>query len=172
MKSGYKLLALCIVIISLTHTACTSTKPNSDDSTAETPLLLKISDIAERLLSSAEYTEELTKLDREAVILLYELEDEKIKEAHVYSGTAAIVETVALFETTDEEAAEQVRMKMQEFLAAQRILYSGYRPDEVPKLDSALLKKEGVYVFLCVSPDSTSAANVEKIIKNLLQGEK
>ena len=67
---------------------------------------------------------------------------------------------IAVFEAVDGDAAKAVQEGMQARLSSQISDYGDYRPQEVPKLESAVVKTSGNYVVLCVSADNDAAADL------------
>ena len=79
------------------------------------------------------------------------------------NGTTA--EEIIVVRCANENDAKTVKTDMESFLADQRVDMERYQPQEVARMDNAVLTQRGVYVVLCVSADSEMA---EKIIKEQL----
>ena len=79
------------------------------------------------------------------------------------NGTTA--EEIIVVRCANENDAKTVKTGIESFLADQRVNMERYQPQEVARMDNAVLTQRGVYVVLCVSADSEMA---EKIIKEQL----
>jgi len=80
--------------------------------------------------------------------------------ARMSNGTTA--EEIIVVRCANEDDAKTVKAEMETFVADQRVDMERYQPQEVARLDNAVLTQRGVYVVLCVSADTEMA---EKVIK-------
>ena len=122
------------------------------------------SEVAAALKNGVQYDDELFQLSDDQFSVLYELPD-SVKGA-AYCGSGATAEEVAVFDAGDENSAKALLSEMQDRLKSRSASYASYMPDEVSKIDSAVLKQAGQYIILCVSPDNAAA---EKIISGFLK---
>ena len=74
---------------------------------------------------------------------------------------------MAVFEAVDADAAGSIAGALQSFTDGWIDGYSDYKPEEVPKLESAVLEQNGVYVVFCVSADNTAAKTAVQDLLNL-----
>ena len=65
-------------------------------------------------------------------------------------------EELAVFETKDADAAAALVQKLEARNADRIESYSSYIPEEVPKLENAVILSGGRYVVLCVAEDSSA----------------
>ena len=72
------------------------------------------------------------------------------------AGTGATAEELAVFETKDADAAAALVQKLEARNADRIESYSSYIPEEVPKLENAVILSGGRYVVLCVAEDSSA----------------
>lgn len=113
---------------------------------------LDIQALAEDLLKNGEFSDELWKIDDSMVQKLYNMDG--YTQALVYVGSGATAEELALFAFPSEDAAARGLQKAQARLESQIADYRTYLPQEVPKLQNAVVKQWGSYVIVCVSPGS------------------
>lgn len=112
------------------------------------------------LLEKIEFEDELNAVDDDTTIkMLYDIDN--AVEANVYISSGATAEEIAVFKFEDKKAAEEGKEKVLERISVQKENFATYIPEEVKKLDNAVVKQTGNYVAICVS-DSNEA---EKIIK-------
>lgn len=143
--------ALCFalaLVMALSLAACGSGEPKEVD----------INALAEELRGSATFGEELTKLDETVALGLYGCAEGT--EAVAYAGTGATAEEVAVFNCGSAEAAETLAANLETRNQTRISQYASYDPEEVPKLENALIMSGGQYVVLCVASDLGSAASV------------
>ncbi len=110
------------------------------------------------------FSEELTELDKAAVCKNYDLEDADLAGWAAAIGSGATAENAVVLEGADRAAAGRIEAALRAFLEDWIEGYSDYKPEEVPKLEQAVLKTQGNYVILCVPADSGKAAAVVKDI--------
>lgn len=63
-------------------------------------------------------------------------------------------------EAKDAESAKAIRDKLDEYRKERIDLFASYAQDQVPKLENAVLKCEGKYVFFAVAENSSTAENI------------
>ena len=110
------------------------------------------------------FSEELTELDTAAICKNYDVTESDLVSAAAAIGSGATAESAAAFEAKDAAAAAQVKKSLETFLADWKEGYADYKPEEVPKLEKAVLSQKGNYVLFCVSADGQKAAAVVKEI--------
>lgn len=121
---------------------------------------VNVASLAEELNSQVEFGEDLTKLDDAGLERVYRIESSDFTEAAGYTGSGATVDQISVWEAPDAAAAQKIEDALKDFLETQIESYSTYMPDEVPKLEDAVLKRSGVYVALCVSEDAAKASEI------------
>ena len=85
---------------------------------------------------------------------------------HTKGGSGATAESLAVFEASDADAAQRIVDTLQTFTDSWIKGYSDYKPEEVPKLESALLEQDGVYVVFCVTADNAAAKTAVQDLLN------
>ena len=80
--------------------------------------------------------------------------------ARMSNGTTA--EEIIVVRCANEDDAKAVKTEIEKFVADQRVDMERYQPQEVSRLDNAVLTQKGAYVVMCVSADSDAAQNVIK----------
>lgn len=86
-------------------------------------------------------------------------------EAYGYMSTGTTAEEIVAAKCTSENDARTLKATVESFLADQRQEMQRYLPEEVARLEHAVLAQRGAYVVLCVSADTQTA---ERIIKESL----
>lgn len=120
--------------------------------------------LAGSLLSEVTYEDELQELSEQMAAMQFDTEDGV--KIYLYMGGGATAEEVAVFEAPDEEAAKKQLDHVKDFVDDQIETERDYRPEEVKRLEAAVLERRGKYVILCVSSDSDKAKDIiEKAFK-------
>ena len=102
------------------------------------------------------FTEELTEVSEDVIVRRYGLDGSDVVYAAGYAGTPAVVDEIAVFETTDTNAVlEAVNARIE----SQKTNYASYAPDEVPKLEDAVIAAVGDCVVVCVSEDPSATVS-------------
>lgn len=120
----------------------------------------KVASLADALNSGVEFGEELTKLDGGGLERVYRMDSADVADAAGYTGSGATVDQISVWKATDDAAAQRIEDQLKKFLESQIESYADYKPDQVPKLEKAILEKNGLYVVLCVSEDAGAASEV------------
>lgn len=116
-------------------------------------------DIVTQLEESGAFSEDLEGLDQEIIPLAYHLTDygapaDAVTDCAALRSTGATCEEVALFLCQSQEDAQSVEDALSLYLQGQILANEDYRPQEIPKLESATLLQRGTSVLLAVASDS------------------
>ena len=116
--------------------------------------------LATRLTTEITYQDELTAVDAETVSMIYYFDDAAITQSFVYEGSGATAEEVAVFECASEDDAAKVLQAVNERVEEQKESFTDYVPEELNKLDAAVIQKTGNYVVLSVSNEADQAKKI------------
>ena len=119
-----------------------------------------IGKVADELKEQIVYQDELAPLTGEAFNDLYGIDPAAIKDAIAYIGSGATAEEIVAIEMNDKESVADAEKALEDHLQYQKDGYADYGPDEIPKLEKAVLKSGGCYIFLSVSDDDAKAAEI------------
>ena len=90
----------------------------------------------------------------------YFVDMEQVEESAAYMSTGATASEVAVIKCTDSSYASEVEDLFKSRVESQSELFASYAPDEVKKLDAAVIKVSGNYVGLCVTDDTSKAESI------------
>lgn len=153
MRSGGKhLLAAALgLLLALGLTACGETaKPFDPEGTTKA------------LIEAGAFSEELERLDADILLRLYELDESKVASAVGYASTGLTAEEAAVFEMTDDAAAKEAEGALKAHLDYQIESNEDYRPQEMPKLEKAVVERRGKTLLFLVAADYSAAESVLK----------
>lgn len=105
--------------------------------------------VAEELLKNAGFVDELNQADAATVEKLYGISG--AKEAVVYISSGATAEEIALFSFETEKEAEQAEELAKARIDEQKESFESYVPEEVKKLDNAVIRRLGSRLAVCVA---------------------
>ncbi|MEG1461137.1 MAG: DUF4358 domain-containing protein [Oscillospiraceae bacterium] len=143
-KAFSALLAVCLILGVFTACAAPAPKANYD-----------LEALSSKISDSAAFSDILSPVNPEIAASFFGYDAADISECKVLCSTGATTEEISLFKCSDEAAAERVLGFAKKRAESQKTAYQSYAPDEVPKIDNAIIRSEGVYVFYIVSTDST-----------------
>lgn len=153
-----KLSALLLAALFLLLCACSS----ADSGTASSSKLPLPSAeaLARELLASGAFSEEMDLAAVKSGCFLYGLEETAAEDmAFCFSG-GATAEELAVFFCANADAAALAEAAVRDRISRQSESYASYKPEEVPKLDKALITVSGNAVVVCVCADTASAQAV------------
>lgn len=155
-----KLLALMLgVVCVLGLTACGEKAPASAQEQG-----YELGALASMVEAGA-FSEELEELDGDTAFMLYKLADyglvrEDLTDAAVLRSAGATCEEGAVLIFADGEKADVAAEALSSYLESQIEANESYRPNEIPKLQGAVLKVQGNTVLLAVANDAAAVRSV------------
>lgn len=144
LKSG--MAAAVLAALTLALSACGSKAQEVD-----------IDQMAADLSEKVSFVDELSQVDESVIPMLYSLE---YSDAVLYMGSGATAEEVAVFACADSQAAQTALEGAKAHIESQKEAYENYVPEEVKRLDSAVLQQQGKYVVVVVTEDSQTAQDI------------
>lgn len=129
---------------------------------APEPKEYDLDEMASAIEETGSFTDILNEVTLEMAATLYNVDESLIDDCVVLCSTGATTEEIGLFKCADAEAAKLIEQAAADRAEAQKLAYESYAPGEIPKLDDAVLKRDGVYVFFIVSNDPTAVAEIVK----------
>ena len=98
---------------------------------------------AQALLDSGAFSDALDTVDQDTAAALYGIDADTITGSAVYTSLSAGAEEIAVLVLTDEDAAAAALDGLEARVADQKAVLESYQPDEVSKLDSAIVEQRG-----------------------------
>ena len=114
----------------------------------------------DELLTGANFTDSLNRLDDPVVPILYDIDEADYSEAIVYCGTAATAEEIAVFTASDDAAAERLLAAAHTRVDKLIESYKSYGPAAAMSLENSVVTRAGNYVVVVVCSDSVSAGKI------------
>ncbi|MBN7774540.1 DUF4358 domain-containing protein [Clostridium aminobutyricum] len=124
--------------------------------------------MADYLVENTTFTDDMSPVDMEIFLSLYNLDESVVKDASLYASTGATAEEVAVITATDKTGMELIRKSCQQRVEAQKQAFENYVPEELTKLETPVMKQVGDAFVLVVCNDSDKA---EELIDNYTNTE-
>lgn len=149
-----KILAALIAAVTLTFSGCGSKSEPE----------INIDDLAADLASGVAFDDELSLIDDGMITMVYDTD--VFEDAVLYMGSGATAEEIAVFACEDKTAAAGALDEAKAHIESQIVSYEDYVPEEVQRLEEAIVRQEGRYVIVVVTADTDAA---EKVIDGYLK---
>ena len=117
-------------------------------------------ELARTLLDSGIFSEALEEADPDIAAYLYGLTEADTVELHSWLSTGATAEELTLFVCGDEAMRKTLRESADARLEFQKQTFADYAPDEVPKLEKAIIRVRDNVLVVCVAADPEKAAKL------------
>lgn len=151
---------LCILLAAICLFAgCGKTSDSNDTTPALTPVT-SAAEWVDVLSATVTFDDQMTVVDGESALVRYGVDEAYDDDCALYISSMATPEEIAVFKTNDRFDADYFTALASAYLAQQKESYSDYAPEQVPKLDTAVVRVCGEYVIVCVSADNEKAASV------------
>lgn len=116
--------------------------------------------LSSQLLESGGFSDILCPLTANIAAALYDIDENDFEDFALYCSTGASAEEIALFKAKDEGAALRIKDAVDARIQKQISSYGSYVPSEVPKLESAIVRQEGVFVIYITSNEPDKAKEI------------
>ena len=149
--------ALCTLMI-LSLAACGSKSEAKE---------LDLDAFAKQVIDSVEYDDDMVQLNEQIASEYYGLSFDGLEQWVAYgSGTAATTNELMLMRLKDDAAVSAAKEAVQKRIEDQTSNYEGYRPDELFRLENAVVEVRGSYLLFSISPDNDT---VTKLFEDALK---
>ena len=118
-------------------------------------------ELAKTLTDSGVFEDELEAVDPEIASLLYGLAPEDgIELQSWFSASGGTAEEFSLFFCQDDAALAAAKKTAEARLENQKRTFGDYAPNEVPKLEGAVIRSRDKVLVVCVAADPEKAAKL------------
>lgn len=124
------------------------------------PVEYDLDALSEALYQSGAFSDFLSPVSKDIAATFYGFADAEVTESVLLCSSMATTEEIGLFKCADEAAAEKLLAAAKTRAQTQSDIYASYAPAEPPKLEDAIIKREGNYVFYIVAVDYTKVQAV------------
>ncbi len=122
--------------------------------------------VTEITATSDIFSEEMVQLGENSVSNIFSFLDDSPWKI-CYAGISGVTaDELLVAEAPSEEKLNEYYSKIESYIENRISQFSGYAPEEVPKLESALLIKDGMYIIYIACADTNKAQQVIDGIKD------
>ena len=113
--------------------------------------------VSNGILTGVSFAEQLQQTSEKIALKRLGINESDIESCVAYTSTNAVVDEFAVVKATN---IDNVTAAINAHIANQISTYESYAPDEVTKLNNAVVQVVGDYVIYVVSPDGAMAQNI------------
>lgn len=120
-----------------------------------------LTEVTNRLRNEIEYTDSLDTMDSSLMGYLFsDIDPADVSEQIIYISTGSTAEEIAAFKAVDEAAAGRIEEGLRLRVESQTESFTDYVPEEVKRLEDAVIARNGLSVVLSVSGDPDTAKKI------------
>ncbi len=142
-------------------------KSSSASSSAQSPAATNLSpaEIAGKLSKDISFTSEMMMVAEEEIGSFIEIDSSVAASLYVVNGGS--IDTLGVFRLDDESKKDGLKTAIDAYMANLRENAQYANPEELPKLDHALVLDYGNYVVWCIAPDAANAKDaINRVFSN------
>ena len=113
------------------------------------------SELTAKLSKDIEFTSEMMMVAEEEIGSFIEIDPSIQASLYVVNGGSS--DTLAVFKLSDESKKDGLRAAIEGYMASLKENAAYGNPEELPKLEQALVMDYGNYVVWCIAPDALGA---------------
>ncbi len=126
----------------------------------EEAVSLNMDNLANRLMQEITYEDTISETTPEMAQMLYGYADGQVVNCKVIISAGATTEEIAIFECADDQAVADVEAGAKARIEAQKVSVQSYKPEEMTRLDAAIVQVSAPYVIVSISSDSGTAQTI------------
>ncbi|MCI5773286.1 MAG: DUF4358 domain-containing protein [Erysipelotrichaceae bacterium] len=126
-------------------------------------VVIDLASLGKQMQEEIKFDDELNLMSTDMIPTIYGIDN--AIEAYAYMGSQATAEEIALFKFANDKDAKAGKEALEAHLEKQKQDYASYIPEEVVRIEKAVLRQEGNYVLLCVSYDEGVNDIIDKNIQ-------
>lgn len=131
---------------------------SSSDGPAKQPTAAQVT---EKVWEFLVFKDTVVEVEDDLVKNYYNIDWDKVEDKCMYtSGSRATAEEVMVIKMKDAADVQLAKDAMRDRVEDQKIAYENYVPEEMTKLNNALICENGPYVLLVVADDTENAQTV------------
>ncbi len=155
------LLGLAVVV-----SACGEGQDRERDVSA--PVVIDMAALSSQLQKELGLEAELAPVEEEVFAYVYDVVPEDYEEAVLLLSTGAAADEICIVQAADGDSKKAIKKQMEARIEAQKESFASYLPEEVAKLDEAIIREIDAYLILivCANPEQGNAV-LEQAIENL-----
>lgn len=114
-------------------------------------------ELSQAITDNVEFSEQLTQIDTLNAQKRYMLSSKDYSEITAFVGTASVCDEFVIVKTSNTESITE---DLRSYIDSKKESYKSYRPNEVYKLDNAIIEQYGDAVVMIITANSDDAIKV------------
>lgn len=164
-----RFLTALLAVLCFAAVSCGNTEPASDTESADVQAIsedIAPSEVTSSILAEITINSAIEKGIDDLSVYFTDLDIAALESASYYMcASGAYPDEIAVFKFSSAELAEQGKAAVEARLEKQISVYESYTPDEMYKLDDAVIEVKGNYVYYLVTSDNSKA---KEIVEDLI----
>ncbi|MDO4482667.1 MAG: DUF4358 domain-containing protein [Bacillota bacterium] len=163
-----KLIAGLLVIMMMFAAAGCSGDDETQSANGGAYKAIAAADLAKYIAENVEFKDFMDTVDSEILYKVYGLDGSGLSDACAYFSTGATAEEITVLTSDDREGADKAEEACRRRIEIQKEGFENYVPEELVKLNSPVIKREGNTVIMVICDNSASAEEaIKAYIDNL-----
>lgn len=123
---------------------------------------IDIEKLAEELVNSKNFNDNLSEVDKETIIDKYGFNNDSVSNIISYMGSGATAEEILIIEAKDKNKINEIKNIIEEKVKEKEESFRNYLPNEVYKIENSNIECKDKYIILCISNDSEKSLGIIK----------
>ena len=121
---------------------------------------MNVDELSGRLLNEIKYQDTLSKMDLDTAGMFLNLSGFEITNAAIYESSGWTAEEIVVLQCASDADADQAKAALDARVAEQKTNFVDYVPEEMEKLNAAVVVKSGNTAVLSVSDEPDKAKEI------------
>ena len=139
--------------------ASASSSAKASESSSQAPAEIDVNAAADAIKSEVKFAGELTKAEEEFAKISLTVPDGSEGAMYLIDG-AQVADAFGVYKCADDAKAAELVTGINGYINDTKDEMQKYNPDDVPKLDNAIVKSSGKYVVFVITSDNDKAKEV------------
>ena len=152
------LLFVSMMILSLALVACGGEEKGNEEGSKDSKNISgSATAIAEKIVNDGKFNDEVVTIDADMAGQKLDIDMANVEESVCYWGTGDSANMVYVAVFKEASQAEAAKEKLEVYLDELKTANESYDPEEVDKIDNAIVEINGKYAILVISDDNDAA---------------
>lgn len=150
---------MSVLVLSMSLMACGSDDKGNDEQGKDSKKTISgtAAEISQKIVDEGKFTDEVVSIDNDMINQKLDIDGTKAEEIVCYYGTgdSANIVYVAIFKEASD--ASDSKAKLETYLSELKTANESYDPEELGKIEDAVLEIDGKYAIMVISDDNDKA---------------
>lgn len=155
------LIFLLIICLGIFFASCSNNNDEVEELNPE-ETTLDTDSVAQYLINEIEFQDEMNIIDDDMILDILDVDSEDVNDICAYESTGATAEEIIVIKSDDEKSAKNIKSALKERVQSQISGFENYDPDELDKLEKAIISQVDDLIILIVCEDDSRANDLLK----------